>query len=77
MLQEEGLLVITAFTPVSNRISMRQCCWIIKKPIVSDIRWVDWEYIDENEDYFPHVHERFRIASVDDFVGLKLTKWND
>ena len=45
-----------------------------KKPIVSDMKWVDWKYIDANEDYFPHVHESFRIAGVDDFVGQKLTK---
>jgi hypothetical protein len=48
-----------------------------KKPIVSDMRWVDWKYIDANEDYFPHVHESFRIAGVDNFIGQKLTKWND
>ena len=48
-----------------------------KKPIVSDMKWVYWEYIDENEDYFPHVLESFRIAGVDEFVGKKLTKWND
>ena len=28
-----------------------------KKPIVCDMRWVDWEYIDDNEDYFPCVQE--------------------
>ena len=48
-----------------------------KKPIVCDMKWVDWEYIDENEDYFPGVHESFRACGVDDFVGQKLTKWND
>nr|XP_020148456.1 uncharacterized protein LOC109733643 [Aegilops tauschii subsp. strangulata] len=26
-----------------------------KKPIVSDMRWVDWTYIDDNEDHFPGV----------------------
>ena len=26
---------------------------------------------------FPHVHESFKIAGVDTFVGRKLTKWND
>jgi hypothetical protein len=41
------------------------------------MRWVDWKYIDANEDYSPHVHESFRIAGVDNFVGQKLTKWND
>ena len=48
-----------------------------KKPIVRDMRWVDWTYIDENEDYFPGVHESFRMNEVDKFVGPKLTKWND
>jgi hypothetical protein len=48
-----------------------------KKPIVCDMKWVDWDYIDENEDYFPHVHESFRLNEVDEFVGQKLTKWND
>ena len=40
-----------------------------KKPIVCDMRWVDWTYIDDNEDYFPRVHDKF--------VGQKLTKRND
>ena len=48
-----------------------------KKPIVCDMKWVDWKYIDENEDYFPSVHESFRMNGVDKFVGQKLTKWND
>jgi hypothetical protein len=48
-----------------------------KKPIVSDMKWVDWKYIDANEDYFPHVHESFRLTRVDTFVAQKLTKWND
>lgn len=48
-----------------------------KKPIVSDMRWVDWKFIDENEYYFPGVHESFRMNGVDTFVGQKLAKWND
>ena len=48
-----------------------------KKPIVSDMRWVDWSYIDDNEDHFPRVHESFRMNGVDAFVGQKLTKWNN
>ena len=48
-----------------------------KKPIVCHMRWVDWKYIDDNEDYFPHVHESFILNGVDKFVGQKLTKWND
>ena len=27
-----------------------------KKPIICDMRWVDWEYIKENEDHFPGVY---------------------
>ena len=41
------------------------------------MRWVDWKFIDDNEDYFPGVHESFRMNGVDTFVGQKLTKWND
>ena len=48
-----------------------------KKPIVCDMKWVDWKFIDENEDYFPGVHESFRSCGVDKFVGQELTKWND
>ena len=48
-----------------------------KNPIVNDMRWVDWKYIDSNEDHFPRVHESFRLNGVDTFVGQKLTKWND
>jgi hypothetical protein len=44
-----------------------------KKPIVSDMRWVNWEYIDENEDYFPNVHDSFMLAGIDTFIGRKLT----
>jgi hypothetical protein len=48
-----------------------------KKPIVSDMRWVDWTYIDNNADHFPGVHDSFKLNGVDKFVGQKLTKWND
>jgi len=41
------------------------------------MRWVDWEYIKENEDHFPGVYDSFRACGVDEFVGQKLTKWND
>ena len=40
-----------------------------KKPIVCDMKWVDWEFIDENEDYFPGVHESFKVCGFDKFVG--------
>ena len=48
-----------------------------KKPIVFDMKWADSEYIDENEDHFPGVHESVRQCGVDKFVGQKLIKWND
>ena len=50
-----------------------------KKPIVADTRYVDWEYIDseEHRDFFPHVHESFIACGVAEFVGQKLTSWND
>ena len=41
------------------------------------MKWVDWKYIDSNEDHFPGVHESFRLCGVDAFVGQKLTKWKD
>ena len=31
-----------------------------KKPIVCDMRWVDWEFIKENEDHFPGVLDSFK-----------------
>ena len=47
-----------------------------KKPTVCDMKWVDWEYIQENEDHFPGVYDSFKACGVDEFVGQKLTKWN-
>ena len=34
-------------------------------------------YIQENEDHFPGVYDSFKACGVDEFVGQKLTKWND
>ena len=48
-----------------------------KKPIVCDMRWVDWKYIKENEEHYPGVYDSFNACGVDDFVGQKLTEWND
>ena len=48
-----------------------------KKPIVCYMRWVDWEFIKENEDHFPGVLDSFKACGVDTFVAQKLTKWND
>ena len=48
-----------------------------KKPIVCDMRWVDWKFIEENEDHFPGVYDSFKACGVDEFVAQKLTKWND
>ena len=48
-----------------------------KKPSVCHMRWFDWEYIKENEDHFPCVQDSFKACGVDEFVGQKLTKWND
>ena len=33
------------------------------------MKWADWDYIDENEDHFPGVHESSRACGVDEFVG--------
>ena len=48
-----------------------------KKPIVCDMRWVDWKFIRENEQHYPGVEERFFACGVADFVGQKFTNWND
>ena len=48
-----------------------------KKPIVCDMRWVDWQYIKDNEEYYPGVQDSFKACGVEDFVGQKLTKWNE
>ena len=48
-----------------------------KKPIVCDMRWVDWTFIEENKDHFPGVYDSFKACGVDEFVAQKLTKWND
>ena len=48
-----------------------------KKPIVCDMRWVDWEYIRKNEEHYPGAYDSFNACGVADFVGQKLTKWND
>src|SRR3954466_4703335 len=48
-----------------------------KKPIVCDMRWVDWDYIKENEEHYPGVQDSFKACGVADFVGQKLTKWNE
>ena len=48
-----------------------------KKPIVCDMRWVDWTYIKDNEEHYPGVQDSFVACGVADFVGKKLTNWND
>jgi hypothetical protein len=48
-----------------------------KSPAVSDMRLVDWKYIDAYPDNFPNVHENFKTIDVDKFIGQKLTNWND
>ena len=48
-----------------------------KKPIVCDMRWVDWSFIEENEGHFPGVYDSFKACGIDEFVAQKLTKWND
>ena len=48
-----------------------------KKPIVCDMRWVDWTYIKDNEEHYPGVFDIFSACGVTDFVGQKLTKWNE
>ena len=43
-----------------------------KKPIVCDMRWVDWKYIRENEEHYPGVYDSFKSCGVEEFVGQKL-----
>ena len=40
-------------------------------------RWVDWTYIKDNEEHYPGVQDSFVACGVADFVGQKLTHWND
>ena len=40
-----------------------------KKPIVCDMRWVDWTYMKENEEHYPGVQDSFIACGVADFVG--------
>ena len=44
-----------------------------KKPIVCDMRWVDWAYMKENEEHYPGVQDSFVACGVADFVGQKHT----
>ncbi|KAI4999691.1 hypothetical protein ZWY2020_004280 [Hordeum vulgare] len=48
-----------------------------KNPAISDMRYVDWEYIKANEHYFPHVRENFMMVDIEDFVGKEMSAWND
>ncbi|KAI5013153.1 hypothetical protein ZWY2020_028107 [Hordeum vulgare] len=48
-----------------------------KNPPINDMRYVDWEYIKENEIFFPHIQENFRLVDIEDFVGKEMTPWND
>ena len=48
-----------------------------KKPIVCDMRWVDWKFMKENVDHYPGVFDNFKACGVDEFVGQKFTNWND
>ena len=54
-----------------------QTILLYKKPIVCDMRWVDWKFIKENKDHFLGVYDSFKSCGVDEFVAQKLTKWND
>ena len=31
----------------------------------------------ENENFFPHVQENFRLVDTEKFVGKEMTPWND
>lgn len=44
---------------------------------VTDMRYLDWAHIKENEDLFPHVQENFKAVDIDKFVGKDMTPWND
>ncbi|KAI4994332.1 hypothetical protein ZWY2020_029380 [Hordeum vulgare] len=34
-------------------------------------------YIKENENFFPHVQENFRLVDIEKFAGKEMTPWND
>ena len=40
-----------------------------KKPIVCDMRWVDWAYMKENEEHYPGVQDSFVACGVADLLG--------
>ena len=50
---------------------------LAKSPVVSDIRYLDWDYIKKHEDFFPHVRENSITIDREDFVGKEMTAWND
>lgn len=50
---------------------------LCKSPVVSDMRYVDWEYIKEHEHFFHPVRENLRAIDIEDFVGKEITAWND
>ena len=41
------------------------------------MRFVDWEYIKKNQDFFPCVQDNFHCIGIDEFVGKEFTAWND
>ena len=57
-------------TAVDNRLHTKEqqdfyeTILLDKKPIVCDMRWVDWTYIRENEDHFPGVYDSFKACEV-------------
>ena len=48
-----------------------------KSPAVSEMRWVDWKFIDRHENNFPNVHENFKTLNLDKFLCEVRSDWND
>ena len=40
-----------------------------KKPIVCDMRWVDWTYMKENEEHYPGVQDSFVACELQTLLG--------
>lgn len=48
-----------------------------KKPGVSEMRWVDWKFIDKHPKDFPNVHENFKTLQLEKFVTEIRSDWCD
>ena len=40
-----------------------------KKPIVCDMRWINWDYIKKNESHYPGVYDCFKAYGDNESVA--------